>query len=391
MKAFDRIRFLRVVVGLALLAGLFCSHELWFPVTREFPRAPLFFEPPAGFVVAFERALAVVLTGALAATIFFGRSRVFPALALGALLLFAVFDQTRLQPWVCQYALLLAVAAFGNPRRNDDDAAANRTLGLAQTVVAMLYFWSGAQKLNYSFAHELLPKLFENLFSTGNWPLGALALAIALTEMLIGVGLLVRRTRKLAVCAAIAMHLTILAALVAKDYNRVVWLWNAALIALVAGLFRQSGVSIAEAFRGPAKRSEKLLAGIVAAAVLLPVLSFFGLWDMYLSGALYSGNTEIAVIRIDDASFGKLPPKARSVVFRVQTTGERMLPLFEWALADLNVPAYPESRVSEQIARAVCRMTEDKASTELIVREKPGVFDGSWRLKRSGCPAPETP
>jgi hypothetical protein len=66
-----------------------------------------------------------------------------------------------------------------------------------------------------------------------------------------------------------------------------------------------------------------------------------------------------------------------------------MLPLFEWSLADLNVPAVPERRIFRRVARDVCRSAEDKTAVELIVKERPAITDGSFQVTRTNCAALE--
>ena len=371
-----RLRWARVIVGAGFLAGVAYSHELWFPVAREFPRAPVWFASP----VWIDRALAAALAAALGLALSTGRK--FPvAAAVVAFAALAFFDQTRLQPWAYEYALIFAALALGS---GGEDGGEARTLAHVQILIASLYVWSGTQKLNYTFAHETLPKLLENFVSTGAWPLGALGVAVAASEIALGLGLLVRRTRRAAVVLAVAMHLAILVLLVAQDYNRIVWLWNAALIALVAAAFWGCRQTVTAAWRRAHDRRSAAGKAIVAAAVALPALSFFGLWDAYLAGALYSGNTETAVIRTNESLLAGLPARARAVVIETKN-GEKWLPLFEWALADVNVPAYPARRVSRAVAREVCRMAAEQSGVELIVRERPAIFDGRYEVARISC------
>ena len=342
----------------------------------------MFFATPENSVVFFERFFAGFLITSLVSIIVFQHRKIFFILASVSLALLVVFDQTRLQPWVYQYFLMLLVLGLSEP---DDETASNQTLALVQILIAALYFWSGVQKLNYSFSHETLPLIFapvQNIFPSVQPPFVFLGLAIALVEILTGIGLLFRKTRKAAVYLAAATHLVILALLIAKNYNQIVWIWNVALIALVVVSFWKSDVSIKQTFREFAHL--KIAKTIVAASVLLPALSFFGLWDMYLSGALYSGNTEVGVVRINENLFGKLPLKAQGIVLQTKT-GEKMLPLFEWAIAEMNVPVYPERRAFKKVAREVCRSADDKTGIELIIKERPAIMDGSYKLTRIGC------
>lgn len=371
------------------MAGVVFSHELWFPVARTFPRAPFLFDLPENRVLPIERLLGAVLIASLAAVVFI-RLRIFldAALAAGALLIF--FDQTRMQPWVYQYLLMLSVFALRSPQTNESDSGANQTLGLLQILIAGLYVWSGVQKMNYTFARETLPFLLaplENLFPAIESAFAFLGIAAAIFESLVGIGLLFRRTRNAAVIAAILTHVVILSLLMARNYNGIVWIWNAALIAAVFIAFWRSDVSVWRAFAesvsgGWRKRATKTM---VAASVLLPALSFFGWWDMYLSGALYSGGTETAVISVNKEVIEKLPPKAARVVFQTNNGSLAVLPLFEWAMAEMNVPVYPERRVFKQTAREVCRLANDKNEIELIIKERPAILDGSYRITRMRC------
>jgi hypothetical protein len=203
-----------------------------------------------------------------------------------------------------------------------------------------------------------------------------------MTESLIGVGLLFRKTRKVAVCLAVLMHLFILSLLIAKNYNSIVWIWNLTLIFANFILFWQNPVSLKET---TANRKLTPIKLIVFAAVLLPALNFFGYWDYFLSGAYYSGNIKIPVIRINEEVFEKLPPTAKQTVFQTKTTGEKMLPLFEWSIADTNAPVYLEERVFRHAALEICQTANDKNQVELIIRERPAIWDGSYNVKRITC------
>jgi hypothetical protein len=372
-----------------LLAGIFFSLELWFPVARTFPRVPFIIAIPGDFVLFTERLLTAILVLSLILIPSSIRPKIFSVTAITSLLLLIFFDQMRLQPWVYQYLLLLVILALHDWQKGDKSAE-DQTLALLQVMIAGLYFWSGVQKLNFTFTHETLPMLLtplENLFPSFQPPTGLPGISIALVESLIGGGLLWRKTRNLSVYLAAAMHGVIVSLLIAKQHNSIVWIWNGALMAIVVTAFWKSDVSLHRVFAARQTPGWKLTPAkfLAAASVLLPLLSFFGLWDMYLSGALYSGNTEVPVIRINEAMLEKLPPKAQAAVFQTKSAGEPMLPLFEWAIAELNVPVYPEQRVFNKVAREVCRLTNDKNQVELIVKKRPAIFDGNYRVTRINC------
>lgn len=390
MKNEKRLKFLQIAVCVGFLIGIIFSYELWFPLARTFPRVPIFIDLSDDFVVLFERLFSVVLIISLILIIFVqNRRKMFFMTAIFSLVSLVFFDQMRLQPWVYQYFLLLVVFVL-NERKTEKEAASAQTLKLVQIIIAGLYFWGGLQKLNFAFAHETLPILLtplQNLFPSIQMPPVLIGLGIAIIETLIGCGLFWKKTRNTAVVSAVVMHIFILSLLIAANYNSIVWIWNATLVFLVVIAFWRSDISFAKMFSLPKVNDWKNIAAksIVIANLLLPMLSFFGLWDMYLSGALYSGNAEIGVIRLNENVFEKLPLKAKQTVFETKNSGEKILPLFEWSINELNVPVYPEQRIFRQITRQVCKLPDDKNNVEIIIKERPSIFDGNYKIRRISC------
>lgn len=332
----------------------------------------------------FEWTFSSILVGSLLLIIFSTRPRIFLFAAVVSLALLSFFDCLHLQPWAYQY-LLLFVVFSRHDWQTGDEAANNQTLGLAQIIIAGLYVWSGAQKMNFSFAHDVLPALLapvQTIFPSIALPFVFLGIVIPATESLIGCGLFFRKTRNAAVCFAVLMHSFILSLLIAKDYNSIVWIWNFTLIfALVFG-FWQSPVSMKEAIFKGKFTPVKL---VVVANLLLPVLNFFGLWDYFLSGAYYSGNIEIPAVRINEEVFEKLPPTAKASVFETKTSGQKILPLFEWSINDTNAPVYLEQRVFRQITREICKLADDKSQIDLVIRERPAILDGRYKTTVINC------
>lgn len=384
-----RLAAMRYVVGAALLAGVALSWNLWFPLSRSFPRAPLLIALPREAVPPAEYILGGTLVIALVASLFARRPAKYLVTAITALAVLALSDQTRLQPWVYQYFILLTVIAL-HARHDVDERSTGGSLLALRLIVASLYVWGGAQKLNYSFGHEVLPQLLapaQGHLTLDEAQMSALGVAVAVAEIFTGGGLLLRKTRKLCVGFALAMHGIILGLLIAQGRNSVVWVWNVALALMVVALYWRGDAPSGRASAGwwrAGNASGRASLGLAVLYAVLPILSFWGCWDMYLSGALYSGNTAVAVVRVGGREYEKLPAAARRQVFTTGS-GERMLPLFEWSIAELNVPPYPEARVFRQVAREVCRLTGDDSQSELIVRGRPALLDGSYVVSRADC------
>ncbi|HEX8560663.1 MAG TPA: hypothetical protein VF668_21395 [Pyrinomonadaceae bacterium] len=385
-----RLRLFRRALAAALAAGMLLSRELWFPSARTFPRVPPLAAPPGAAAATLEWLLSAALVAALVMLAAFRRPKRPALLAAAALAALVSFDVTRLQPWVYQYLLLLVVLALHGRRDDDEDAVWRGARPCLQLVVASLYVWGGVQKLNFSFTSEVMPALLSPLRGLLPWvdaPPVALGVCAAAAEALVGCGLLFPRARRACVWAAAAMHASVVALLAARGYNSVVWAWNAALVVFVFVLFRRDAepTLVALAPRREAGAAALAARALVVAAALLPALSFKGLWDMNLSGALYSGNTAVAVVRVGEEVYEKLPPAARRQVFRPRDGGALYLPLFEWAMAELNVPPYPEPWALERAARGVCGLAREEGAAELLLKGRPAILDGSYGVARVDC------
>lgn len=203
MRYLRFFQFLYFLIPAAFIAGILLSFELWFPLSRSFPRAPVLIDLPANIILLTESLLSSILVVSLILITFKPYKRLFSTIAIGALCLLIFFDQMRLQPWVYQYLLMLSVLALNNWPKKDEHLL-KHTIALLQLIVATLYFWSGTQKLNYLFIYETLPKLLTPLEKIlPPIPLAVVGISIGLIEAFIGVGLLFKRTRKLCVFLAI--------------------------------------------------------------------------------------------------------------------------------------------------------------------------------------------
>jgi hypothetical protein len=168
--------------------------------------------------------------------------------------------------------------------------------------------------------------------------LGLIAPAV---EIFGGLALLFFKNIKVPAVLLIGMHLFILWFLgpLGLNYNPVIWPWNALMASFLYIV----------AFKNPFTISFKpVLQGYNKMVLLfwgiLPILSFIGLWDSFLSSSLYSGNAmhiDICMEKVPDN-------KALQHYFaksdrRNICNKQARLPLTGWAMAETNVPPYPEN------------------------------------------------
>jgi len=303
----------------------------------------------------------------------------------------AALDENRWQPWAYQYTLMLAalVLAPGGRAGLSDERSAMRAVGTCGLIIVAIYFWSGLSKVNAAFRLEVLPFLLRPLVGEVPPVLAPVGYAVPAIEMAIGLGLVWRRTRRYAVAGAVLMHVSILLAIgpLGSGWNTVVWPWNLAMIAFVLVVFWRLEATPARrllpAVRAWPPASRALAAAIALLVVVMPVLNLFGWWGSHLSAELYSGATIGGVVLPSREVSERLPASARR---HLASTGNGpVLSLFNWAIDDLNVPAYSARRVFKRVGGELCAGTRSPRAPTLVVRERPDVLTGRRTVTAYRC------
>jgi len=277
--------------------------------------------------------------------------------------------------------MLAAIAGYD---RRKSATSRIPALDVCRAIIVFTYFWSGAQKLNANFIQETWPDFASLVLAAAPRLIShlpsILALIIPLSEIAIAAGLASRRFRRPAAILAVATHAVILAILVRSGENTVVWPWNVAMIGFVVILF----------WREDQSRARDIFAITDAFRVLvlvlfgfLPALSFFGLWDSYLSMALYSGNTDQAVIYVTPEVIARLPASVRPHIW--QKSNPFFLDVNRWSYGELNVPLYPEPRIYKNVAQAVCQYAGHSPDIKLRIKSKPKVLSGARTSEYYDC------
>ncbi len=343
-------------------AGFLLSRHLWIS-SRYYPLIPVWHGlPRIPYPVDYICFAALFLLLGLIAAASNPRRYIFTFAAV--LTVLATFDQTRWQPWVYLYLFfLLALGCFSWD--GDDLGNLENTLNICRLIVGATYLYSGLQKLNPRFAAGLA-SLFGPIAS--HWKLThALGWLMAVIEVTIAIGLFTRRYRNIAVVCGTLMHLFILFICgVIYDWNTVVWPWNVAMVGLLWLLFWKTDFSWrAVVWRNPI-RFQKLVLVLFG---VLPLLSFFGWWDSYLSASLYSANIPEGILFLGKDVSSTLPSSIQKYV-QTQPGAANILKLQDWSLGELNVPPYPAARAFRTIGADMCKYTHNSPDVALLIREK---------------------
>ncbi len=367
--AASRVFWLKAMIVLVFCVGLVMSSRLWIG-PRTYPLSPVLSFPPSSIypIDLFLYAALFVLGGAILVS---PRPQKFIFSFLGIVIVFCLLDQTRWQPWVFQYGFLLAALALFS-WDSDDIGGRERTLNVARLIVATTYIFSGLQKLNLHFINVDFPWIVEpitNAFPAARGLLYVLGIGAPFIQIGFGVGLLTRKYRRVSLILAVSMHAFILAMFgpFGQNWNNIIWPWTAAMAGLDLLLFTgKQKFSVRDIFWG--NRHPYHVCVLVLFAIL-PFLSFFNLWDSYLSSALYSGNLTEATIYATDKGRDSLPASIRAYLVHT-SPNTNVLNIQRWAIEDLNVTPYPETRVYKKIAKAVCEHSQFPADFVLLVHEQ---------------------
>ncbi|TWU22436.1 hypothetical protein Pla52o_34920 [Novipirellula galeiformis] len=317
---------------------------------------------------------------------------------VAAALCFAfLLNQHRLQPWAYQSAIYAVVFAT-----MDRETARRWLIPLAASV----YLYSGLGKIDYQFAHTVGQNFLAaiDLPGVGNLAdrfehntLAMIALLLPLSEMLIGIGLLMTRTRRLAGALVIALHVSLIGMLGPWNLNHShgVLLWNVLLIVQAWFLFLQrcpnpidpnpssdpgdSASTAALSATVPKLNhsiGQRFAATLVILAIVMPATERWGYWDHWTSWALYSPHSSRATVELHRSAREHVPAEMHPFLIDDDDDGWYRLEMNSWSLDRLTVPIYPQARFQLAVASRIAHQCDLRNSVRVIVK---GVSD-----RRSG-------
>jgi len=332
-------------IAIFFLLAKITSWKLWL-ANRTFPLIPAFdflqIVPPFLHLLLYVGSIVLLLLVAIKPKQF----SLLPIL-ITIEILSCLLDQNRWQPWEYQYVFMFFILWVN---RGDDKNA----LSVLLIVLCSIYFYSGLQKVNPHFikqvwGHTILNDFLHLSTNITQQPnMLRLGYVMPLLEMLLGIGLLFKKSRKIAIYVLLIMHILILLFIgpLGLCYNIIVWPWNMAMIVFLIIFLKQS-------INTPNITSlifKRLNLFFLVVWIVFPVLNFWGYWDFYFSSSLYSGRIDICYIELNnpDKNFElKEFYKKRSVIDTV--INKEIILLQDWAFKELNTPPCPQARVYKKI------------------------------------------
>ncbi len=365
----QRLLLIRVTVCVSLVISVLLTFSLWAG-ERFFPYAtPLktdLIQTPYDYLVVSLFLLFII------ASLFLRKQRLFIFLSLLTGAALVLFDLNRLQPWLYIYFSFLFVLMFYNGRIDDANKFTSFFIVL-QLIFCSVYIFNGISQLNSSFTETDLPDLIsplQGLMSERQFlfvkKIGAF---IPYFLIFIGLGLLVRPMRYLAISFALIFHVMLIIFLFPSKVNQnyAMWFCNLAFVPLLFLLFsgktKQRYYSPTLLFQFP------LFYIIIFLFWIMPWFNQKMLWPDNLSGNFKSGNTNAVEIRFSKIVLDKLPPYVQH--FCHQKDSAFVLDYNGWCRSELNTNCYREAITFNNIYNYIQQQTQASVNDlQMVLKPK---------------------
>ncbi|MES2437165.1 MAG: DCC1-like thiol-disulfide oxidoreductase family protein [Patescibacteria group bacterium] len=371
-------------IAVATIIGLLGSIYLWIG-ERTFPYLPVVKNTSLSY--PFDVLLFIIILISLLVSLFSAYPKKYLLISGAGIIIFALFDQARWHPWVYQYVWMIGILALFSWKHSDTENH-NSIIKICQLIIGSIYIWSGIQKINPSFILEVFPWLVQPItqfLPNSIYPVILLSSVFTpFIELGIGLALLSKKFRKIGIIGAISMHLLILTTLgpLGHGVNAIIWPWNIVMIVLVLILFSKSTYSFRDILLPKKGVAHKVS---LVTFLIIPFFSFIGIWDSYLSFALYSGNAPQAHLYVSDAVKPLLPSIIQANTVALEKNGMNEISIYKWSMQELNVPQYPEERIYRNVAKYVCLFATKPSDVQLSLVSKRNIFTGERTTKEIEC------
>lgn len=375
--AAQRLQRIGPALGLGMIGLLLAAPGIW----RDHPiLAPLAFFSDSFRLGSPLDLILLVSVGLASAGLLLGISRGFAAAALTVLLVArASWDLALWQPYLLQFGFYAAALAVGLGLRGK--GGAGRSVGALEVLrfaTAAIYFWSGFSKLHLVFFEDGLFTFWgAGWFELSKGLRYGLSVPAALFETALGVALFTRKGRRFGLYGLVAMHLFLLVMLGAvRQYNPVVWPWNAAMIAVLLFAFGGEGGGLNLSRLRPRLRRPLGLAAVLLFAIL-PALSYVGWGSTYLSFRLYAYRYDEGYLLATDEAKAGLPDSVAAAMTERTASGLWKLDLFYWSEPEIGAFSPGDEIVFRTVARRIAGAATQPDGLILVLREPP-----PWNQRR---------
>lgn len=337
----QRLSLIRVTVCISFIVSVLLTFNLWagprlFPYVTFFDTA--FIKPPYDYFIVSAFILFIT------ASLFLKKQRLLVFLSLIVVGSLVAIDMTRLQSWVYIYFSFLFVLMFYNGRIDDANKFTSFFIVL-QLIFCSIYIFNGISQLNSFFTETDLTDIISPLQSMMSERqflfIKKTGVFIPYILIFIGIGLLIRPIRYLAISFAVIFHTLLIIFLFPSQNNQnyAMWFCNITFIPLLFLLFsgktKQRYYSPTLLFQFP------LFYLVIFLFWVMPWFNQKSIWPDNLSGNFKSGNMNAAEIKFSKIVLDRLPVYVQH--FCHQKGPVYILDYNAWCRDELNTNCYREA------------------------------------------------
>ncbi len=342
------------LMGLALFG---VTWKLWTPQS-VFPQIPFFefLTSIPGYIdwIALSVTIAVLLRMLLANRDF---SKRFCLVVFSvATLTLVLLNQHRLQPWTYQFLIFAVIMA---------SCSATSSLRLMRWITVSIYVYSAISKFDFQFVETLGPDFVGVLagfagVDTATWGTTwgtSLVLLLPAFELLMGIGLSVRRSRRWALGGILLMHglLILILGPLGLNHQPGVLVWNMYLLGQAWFLFGDAPPELPSRSPDASRRRPSWLPvfaiWLTVFAIAFPSTVSLELCDHWLGWEVYAPRNSRAVLEFSARDRDRLPAELqRHCVGDAESPTLTEFKFEKWSLEVLGVPIYPEDRFQFGVA-----------------------------------------
>ncbi len=192
---------------------------------------------------------------------------------------------------------------------------------------------------------------------------------MSLLEIIVGLGLLLRRTQNVAAVLATVMHVLLLATLgpFGLKHAPPVLLWNFYFACSVPLLFiyRKRNPDALSSTQQDRSAGRMIAISVI---LLFPASGLFGFADNWPAWQLYSPRTDVAMVFVHQESIVDLPEPLQPFVLPPRPLDDWCpVRIDRWSLEATLAPIYPEDRFQLAVARLVMEST-DVGQTRIVLQ-----------------------
>lgn len=358
------IKHLIHAISVAWILNVIMAYTLWLPELRSFPQIAA-----TDFYLHFSNLQRYIFYGVaiICLTIANFSSQNYRICITIFLIIFGLMvleDINRLQPYFYFYACVFVIIALHINKQNNLAIDISIQLAICRDILVLLfacYFWSGIHKCNQNFTISIqnllqrvdfqlitqsITKIPKQLFYS--IPAFEVVLAYLIIEFFLAKKVFViTKKHEYLLLAAIILHLAIIIILLLCHWNKVVIIWNLAMIMVLiwVGNVLVSSYKIHKNYSNNSLKYKSVILYVIIA--VLPLLNFVGAWDNYLSWKVYSGNLpkgKYYLKSLEQLIISKQLYENNKIICYDSTKKQYYIDFEAWLLAETHTYMYAEPR-----------------------------------------------